>query len=78
MKELHLHLENCYGIRKLKTNFCFSKKTTQLIYAPNGTMKTSLAKTFDDFSKQEQSKDLIYTDRETKRHIVDEEGNEIS
>ncbi|WP_157887311.1 hypothetical protein [Campylobacter pinnipediorum] len=50
MKKLKIYLENCYGIKKLETEFDFTKKNTYSIYAPNGTMKTSFAKTFKDLS----------------------------
>ncbi|NLJ80135.1 MAG: hypothetical protein GX335_03810 [Firmicutes bacterium] len=77
MKELHLHLENCYGIRKMKAKFKFGDQKVQLIYAANGTMKTSLAKTFGDYSRGEDSGDLIYPEREAKRVIADESGKPI-
>ena len=61
--------ENCYGIRKMDAEFDFSKKPAQLIYAPNGAMKTSFAKTFKDHSAAEASRDRIYADRVTKRSM---------
>ena len=69
--------ENCYGIRKMDAEFDFSKKPAQLIYAPNGAMKTSFAKTFKDHSAAEASRDRIYADRVTKRSIIDQDGKEI-
>jgi len=78
MNILHVDIENCYGIKELKTSFDFSEKSTYAIYSPNGTMKTSFAKTFMDLSDQNESSDLIFTERETKRDIKDEDGNEIS
>lgn len=47
MKELKLHLENCYGIKKLNEDIDYSNNNVAIIYAPNGTMKSSLAKTFE-------------------------------
>lgn len=38
---------------KLKHEFDFSKVNSYHIYAPNGTMKTSFAKTFDLISKND-------------------------
>ena len=70
-------LENCYGIREMDAEFDFSKKPAQLIYAPNGAMKTSFAKTFKDHSAAEASRDRIYADRATKRSIIDQDGKEI-
>ena len=47
MQELKLDLENCYGIKKMKETIDYSKNNVAIIYAPNGTMKSSLAKTFE-------------------------------
>lgn len=46
MDKLSINLENCFGIEKLKYDFDFSKDNVISIYAKNGLMKTSLAKTF--------------------------------
>ncbi len=48
MNTLKINLENCYGIKKLSTEFDFSSCHTIAIYAPNGVMKTSFANTFSD------------------------------
>ena len=45
MRILSMNLKNCYGIKSLDFNFDFSKKGAYAIYARNGLMKTSLAKT---------------------------------
>ena len=52
IQKVKINFEHCYGIRKLCSDFDFSKSNMhmQLIYAPNGTMKTSFAKTFKDMS----------------------------
>lgn len=47
MEELRLQLENCYGIQKLDEHIDYSNNNVAIIYAPNGTMKSSLAKTFE-------------------------------
>jgi len=77
MKNLGLKLENCYGIKKLTKNFDFSKGNTILIYASNGIMKTSFAKTFLNLARGEDSKDLMFSDRTTIREISDENGKSI-
>lgn len=77
MRKLDLNLENCYGIRKLEHTFDFSICNTKLIYASNGVMKTSFAKTFMDLTKGEDSKDLMFRSRTAIRKIVDENGNNI-
>jgi hypothetical protein len=74
VKKVNIELENCYGIRKLIKNFDFTQKSTYAIYSPNGTMKTSLAKTFSDLSQNRETTDLIFTERDTKRFILDEDG----
>jgi hypothetical protein len=68
MKKLDINLENCYGIGKLNHSFDFSKSNSYLIYAPNGTMKSSFAKTFSDLSKNDKKIipcDRIYQTRKT-------------
>ena len=45
MKKVKVHLQSCFGIRELSHDFDFSKSNAVVIYAPNGTMKTSFART---------------------------------
>ncbi|WP_299270929.1 hypothetical protein [uncultured Psychrosphaera sp.] len=72
--KLKLSLENCYGINQLNKEFNFTKSVgndgVNSLYAPNGTLKTSLAKTFTDVANEEETKDLIFPDRVTKRDIT--------
>ncbi|OWQ77640.1 phage infection protein [Stenotrophomonas maltophilia] len=70
MAALNFDLENCYGIRKLRHNVSLDRNGCAAIYAPNGSMKTSLAKTLQDLSKGADSTDQIFTDRVTKRSIL--------
>ena len=77
MEQLTIKLQNCYGIKKLVTTFDFSSECTYAIYAPNGAMKTSLAKTFSDLNQGQPSKDLIFPSRETVREINKEDGFEL-
>ena len=74
MQKLKINLKNCYGIKKLEKEFDFSTNNTFAIYAPNGVMKTSFAKTFRDLSFGLMSKDLIFTERETIREIKKDDG----
>jgi ABC-type cobalamin/Fe3+-siderophores transport system ATPase subunit len=69
--QLKLDLENCYGIKKLKTDFDFSKSKAYAIYAPNGAMKTSLAKTFQDIADNAPTKDRIFGGRVSRRVVTD-------
>ncbi|OAE57424.1 hypothetical protein A7J67_23150 [Achromobacter xylosoxidans] len=76
--QLNLDLKNCYGISDLKHRFDFTTSSGYAIYAPNGFMKTSLSKTFDDHAKDKQSEDLIFPDRVTTRELTDENGSSIT
>lgn len=78
MKNLKLKLQNCYGIKKLEKDFDFSSNGTYAIYAPNGVMKTSFAKTFKDLSLGLNSKDLIFPERETIREIKKEDNSDVA
>ena len=77
MKILKVSLENCYGIKKLQKEFDFSQKRAFAIYAPNGSMKTSLAQTFKDIAESAQSKDRIFPTRICNRKITSENGKEL-
>lgn len=59
MKELYIKFQNCYGINLLEHYFDFSKKNASLIYAPNGTMKTSFTKTFKQVSLEKKPLDQL-------------------
>lgn len=65
MNTLKVKLEHCFGIQKLEYEFDFSKRNSVLIYAPNGVMKTSFAKTFECIANGEKPCDRIYKDRKT-------------
>lgn len=77
MKQLNVDIENCYGIKKLKTSFDFSKNAACAIYAPNGAMKSSLARTFQDIADGTKSRDRVFPDRANKRAITDENGVDL-
>ena len=77
MKRIKLTFENCYGIRRLESELDFSNGNVITIYAPNGVMKTSFAKTFNDVVHKLDTSDRIYPHRETTRMITDETGKPI-
>lgn len=80
MKQIKINFENCYGIKKLEYSFNFdeiNEKQTCIVYAPNGTMKTSFANTFDDFSKNIETVDRVFQENKTIREIHDENDAEI-
>ncbi len=60
MDKLNIKLENCYGIDKLEQEFDFSKCRAVAIYAPNGMMKTSFAKTFEAKSLGKEPLESLY------------------
>jgi ABC-type Mn2+/Zn2+ transport system ATPase subunit len=78
MQTLKIKFENCYGIKKLEKDFDFSTRKVYSLYAPNGSMKTSFAKTFKDFSSGTETKDHIFLERVTKREIKDEANTELN
>ena len=78
MKSMKVHLKNVYGIRKLKHTFNFEKCSSAIIYAPNGSMKSSLANTFRDIINNENSCDRIFSDRKSNRVILDGAGRPIN
>lgn len=81
MNILEIQLQNCFGIGKLDHKFKFGQLATNsfLIYAPNGTMKTSFAKTLDLIAKNDTKSmpcDKVYDNRATS-HIISTDGNAI-
>ncbi|MCL2081869.1 MAG: hypothetical protein FWH04_01330 [Oscillospiraceae bacterium] len=56
--------QNCYGLSDFHMQdipFASNgKENRAVIYAPNGIMKSSLAKVFDDISKKKKSSDRIF------------------
>lgn len=74
---LKIRFENCYGIKSLSHDFDFSIKKVFSIYAPNGTMKTSFAKTCKDYSGNKTTSDIIFPERVTLREIKNEADIDI-
>ena len=82
MNLIEIQFENCFGIGKLDQKFDFGQLNSNsiLIYAPNGTMKTSFAKTLDLIAKNDTKSmpcDKVYDNRITS-HIINVDGNAIS
>ena len=73
--KLAINLTNCYGIKKLDTEFDFSDKNTEIIYAPNGLMKSSFANTFKDLSNEREPCDRAFPDRESIANITKDNQN---
>lgn len=55
MNKLNIDLKNCFGIEDLSYEFDFTKGNVFSIYARNGLMKTSFAKTFQLIQKGKES-----------------------
>lgn len=60
MKKLNLNLENCFGIKRLVKTIDYSNNNVAIIYAPNGTMKSSLAKTFEAIRDGKSVEEKVY------------------
>ena len=60
MQKLKLDLQNCYGIKQMIETIDYSNNNVAIIYAPNGTMKSSLAKTFEAIRDDRQVEEKIY------------------
>jgi len=76
MKKVNVRLENCYGIKKFENEFDFSDKTAFIIYASNGSMKTSFTKTLKNISNGESPKEEVFG-RESTYSIEDEKGESV-
>lgn len=64
MDELKVEIRDSYGIEKLSQQFSFNggvtHSHTHIVYAQNGTMKSSMAKTLSDYAKDAPIRDHIY------------------
>lgn len=77
MNKLKIELKNCYGISHLNHEFDFKSwdegpARAYAVYAPNGLMKTSFAKTFEDLSKGESPREARYGRHSS--HVVQADG----
>lgn len=73
MNKLDLEMTNCFGIDSLKYKFDFEKGNVFAIYAKNGLMKTSFAKTFQliQRGKVEEVSDAIFGEQGLAKVAVD-------
>lgn len=72
MIKLNLDWEKCFGISKLKQEFSFKEGHIQLVYAPNGAMKTSFANTmkyFETKNAKDKPKDRLNETQLSKYEI---------
>lgn len=79
MNNLKITLQNCYGIQHLDSEdkFDFSSQGAKAyaIYAPNGLMKTSFARTFEDLANGGSPKEERYS--RPSSCVVEADGNAI-
>ena len=82
MNKLKVFLKNCYGIQSFDHEFDFAsgnarpKPKVVAIYAPNGLMKTSFSRTFENLAKGEKPKEERYN--RPSQCVVEFDGSEIS
>lgn len=82
MNKLKVDLKNCYGIQSLDYEFDFNSNPVKpmanayAIYAPNGLMKSSFAKTFEALAKGENPREERYN--RPSIHVVESDGTAIS
>ena len=80
IQKIKIDWRNCYGIKELNQEFQFtSGKQIHLIYAPNGSMKTSFAKTMRYLSGQSKEKpcDKLH-DKDKSSFILKADGLDVS
>ena len=68
--KLYVKLKNCFGIGEFDDSFDLTKDNTIMIYAPNGTMKTSLARTFLCLENNHNAADLLDDTKESTYSIM--------
>ncbi len=78
MKNVSVELKNCFGIESLNYAFDFTNDNVYSIYARNGLMKTSLAKTFEKIQRKKDKEigDIIFQEPGIAQVKVD--GKNIS
>lgn len=73
IRSVKIDWKNCFGIKQLEHEFKFAdSKPIHLLYAPNGTMKTSCAKTMKYLSGQSKTKpcDQLHNKEESKYDVL--------
>ena len=76
MNKINLNFDHCFGITKFSQELTFEGENVVLIYAPNGLMKSSFAKTLQLYGqgKVDKVKDVV-EDIAGSIDIKDEDGN---
>ncbi|MBV1874961.1 MAG: hypothetical protein KUG80_09265 [Gammaproteobacteria bacterium] len=78
MNKVNFKIRHCYGIPHLDHEFDFSNNNMPVVlYAPNGLMKTSLAKSINDYIRGVAPTDKVFPDRDSIFEVKDENGGEV-
>ena len=79
VKRVTIELSNCYEIDSLLHTFDFSNNNMPVIvYAPNGVMRTSLAKSLRQYVNDRPAKDIFFPERSSSMSIQDESGADLT
>ena len=80
MNQVKINFENCFGIKKFVKDLDFTQHRSILIYAPNGTMKTSFSNSMRLLSQGKANKinDRIHPEKTVVCDIKDENGSGIA
>jgi hypothetical protein len=70
--KLDVKLKNCYGIQNLEQSFDFSNNKTFLIYASNGVMKTSFARTFKQIQDGKEPQEEVHKSKSQCKITIDD------
>ncbi len=79
MQQISISIRNCHGIGEFDHEFRFDGEygPVHTLYAPNGSMKSSLASAFDDFKQRIQPRDKIFPGRMSDFRLHCEHGQEV-
>jgi len=76
--KVRVEFENCYGIDALSHEFDFTNNNMPvLIYAANGVMKTSFARTLRDYCEGREPQDIFFPERDSNFRITCQDGKPI-
>lgn len=79
LEKINIQIKNCYGIKALSNELTFTPKNVNLIYAPNGTMKTSFSKVLKYLSGQLSTKPQdILNPKAKPEYLLTSENKEVS
>ena len=68
--KIKFDIKNCYGIGRLEDEVTFGDSNIAVVYAPNGTMKTSLKRTIEQLVAGKEPCDEMYEERESSAAVT--------